>query len=131
MKRYNWIVFAPFYLLVVIVFLGIAQMGSKTVTTIKQQQPVERKHHIVIDAGHGGVDGGATSCSGNKESEDSISSDDKDDGGSLSSADEGVSDKNNESCMSAISAGTILFNAGIIIAAVCLFFKSIGNKGKS
>lgn len=64
-----------------------------------------------------------STSSGNKESEDSISSDDKDDGGSLSSADEGVTDKNNESCMSAISAGTILFNAGIIIAAVCLFFK--------
>lgn len=64
-----------------------------------------------------------STSSGNKESEDSISSDDKDDGGSLSSAGEGVSDKNNESCMSAISAGTILFNAGIIIAAVCLFFK--------
>ena len=64
-----------------------------------------------------------STSSGNKESEDSISSDDKDDGGSLSSAGEGVTDKNNESCMSAISAGTILFNAGIIIAAVCLFFK--------
>ena len=64
-----------------------------------------------------------STSSGNKESEDSISSDDKDDGGSLSSAGEGVSDKNNESCMSAISAGTIFFNAGIIIAAVCLFFK--------
>ena len=61
--------------------------------------------------------------SGNKESEDYISSDDKDDGGSLSSAGEGITDKNNESCMSAISAGTILFNAGIIIAAICLFFK--------
>ena len=64
-----------------------------------------------------------STSSGNKESEDSISSDDIDDGGSLSSADAGITDKNNESCMSAISAGTILFNAGIIIAAVCLFFK--------
>ena len=68
MKRDNWIVFAPFYLLVVIVFLGIAQMGSNTVTTINQQKPVEREHHIVIDAGHGGIDGGATSCTGVLES---------------------------------------------------------------
>ena len=68
MKRDNWIVFAPFYLLVVIVFLGIAQMGSNTVTTINQQRPVERDHHIVIDAGHGGIDGGATSCTGVLES---------------------------------------------------------------
>lgn len=68
MKRDTWIVFTPFYLLVVIVFLGIAQMGSNTVTTIHQQRPVEREHRIVIDAGHGGIDGGATSCTGVLES---------------------------------------------------------------
>lgn len=68
MKRENWIGFAPFYLLVVIVFLGIAKIGSNTVTTIQQQRPVERKHCIVIDAGHGGIDGGATSCTGVLES---------------------------------------------------------------
>ncbi len=68
MKRDNWIVFAPFYLLVVIVFLGIAQFGSDTVTTIRQQRPVDRMHCIVIDAGHGGIDGGATSCTGVLES---------------------------------------------------------------
>lgn len=68
MKRDTWIVFAPFYLLVIIVFLGFAHMGSETVTTIHQQKAVERKHSIVIDAGHGGIDGGATSCTGVLES---------------------------------------------------------------
>ena len=68
MKRENWIVFVPFYLLVVIVFLGIASFGSNTVTTMKQQRPVDRAHRIVIDAGHGGIDGGATSCTGVLES---------------------------------------------------------------
>lgn len=68
MKRDNWIVFAPFYLLVIIVFLGIAQFGSDTVTTVHQQRPVARTHCIVIDAGHGGIDGGATSCTGVLES---------------------------------------------------------------
>ena len=68
MKRDNWIVFVPFYLLVVIVFLGVAHLGSETVTTIHQQQPVDRQHRIVIDAGHGGIDGGATSCTGVLES---------------------------------------------------------------
>jgi N-acetylmuramoyl-L-alanine amidase len=68
MKRENWIVFAPFYLLVVIIFLGIAHVGSETVTTINQRQPVARQHRIIIDAGHGGVDGGATSCTGVLES---------------------------------------------------------------
>ena len=68
MKRDNWVVFAPFYLLVVIVFLGIAVMGSNTVSTMHQQRSVIRKHRIVIDAGHGGIDGGATSCTGVLES---------------------------------------------------------------
>ena len=68
MKRDNWIVFVPFYLLVVIVFLGVTQLGSETVTTIQQLQPVARQHRIVIDAGHGGIDGGATSCTGVLES---------------------------------------------------------------
>ena len=68
MKRENWIGFVPFYLLVVIVILGIASFGSNTVTTMKQQRPVDRTHRIVIDAGHGGIDGGATSCTGVLES---------------------------------------------------------------
>lgn len=68
MKQYHWIVFAPFYLLVVILFLGIAHIGSNTVTTIQQQKAVSRNHMIVIDAGHGGIDGGATTCTGVLES---------------------------------------------------------------
>ena len=68
MKHDNWIVFTPFYLLVVIVFLSIAHMGSNTITTLHQQRAVEREHRIVIDAGHGGIDGGATSCTGVLES---------------------------------------------------------------
>ena len=69
MKRDNWVVFAPFYILVVIVFLGIAHIGSNTVTTIHQQKAVPRQHRFVIDAGHGGIDGGATSCTGMLESQ--------------------------------------------------------------
>lgn len=68
MKHSNWVVFAPFYLLVVILFLGVAQIGSETVTTIRQESAVKRKHTVVIDAGHGGIDGGATSCTGILES---------------------------------------------------------------
>ena len=68
MKRENWIAYVPFYLLVAIVFIGIAKSGSDAVTTIQQQTPPQRQHCIVIDAGHGGIDGGATSCSGVLES---------------------------------------------------------------
>lgn len=68
MKRGNWVSFLPFYLLVVIIFLGAAHLGSETVSTVVQLRPVERKNCIVIDAGHGGIDGGATSCTGVLES---------------------------------------------------------------
>ena len=69
MKRDNWIVFVPFYLLVVILFLGIANWGGEAITTLHQHRPVARTHCIVIDAGHGGIDGGATSCTGVLESQ--------------------------------------------------------------
>ena len=69
MKRDNWVGFVPFYLLVVVMFLGIAQLGSETVTTVNQQRPAERENCIIIDAGHGGIDGGATSCTGVLESQ--------------------------------------------------------------
>ena len=68
MKRDTWIQFVPFYLLIVILFLSMINIGSNTVTTIVQNKPVHRYHTIVIDAGHGGVDGGATSCTGVLES---------------------------------------------------------------
>lgn len=64
MKRDTWISFVPFYLLIAILFIGIAHGSSTAVTTASQNAPIERKHTIIIDAGHGGVDGGATSCSG-------------------------------------------------------------------
>ena len=68
MKRNNWVGFLPFYLLVAIIFIAVAAGGDRAVTTMKQNSAVTRKHTIVIDAGHGGVDGGATSCTGVLES---------------------------------------------------------------
>ena len=67
-KHNQWIAFVPYYLLVVILFLGIAGLGSKTVTTWNQKSPVKRNHRIIVDAGHGGIDGGTTSCTGKLES---------------------------------------------------------------
>ncbi len=43
-------------------------MGSRSVTVMAENEPIEREHTIIIDAGHGGVDGGATSVSGVLES---------------------------------------------------------------
>lgn len=68
MKRENWVAMLPFYLLVSIFFIGIAKGGSEAVSAISQKIPIEREHRIVIDAGHGGIDGGATSCTGVLES---------------------------------------------------------------
>ena len=67
-KHNQWIAFVPYYLLVVILFLGIAGLSSETVTTWNQKSPVERNNRIIIDAGHGGIDGGTTSCTGVLES---------------------------------------------------------------
>ena len=55
------------YLLVVGIFLSGTWLGSRAVTAMAQRTPVERSRTIVIDAGHGGEDGGAVSCTGVSE----------------------------------------------------------------
>ncbi len=69
MKRDNWIAFIPFYLLTMILFIGIARGGSRAVTALAQTRAVSRENCIIIDPGHGGEDGGATSCTGVLESQ--------------------------------------------------------------
>ena len=61
----NWLVF---YGLTICVVLMTVYFGSRTVTVIAENLPIERENCIIIDAGHGGVDGGATSCTGILES---------------------------------------------------------------
>ena len=54
----------------VIVLLGILTLTiSNTVTVLTESKPIVRHHCIVIDPGHGGVDGGATSVHGKLESQ--------------------------------------------------------------
>lgn len=43
--------------------------GSRAIAVLREQIPVQRSHTVVIDAGHGGEDGGATSCTGRLESQ--------------------------------------------------------------
>lgn len=57
-----------FYILIVSIFLTATYWGSAATTTVAQMIPLERHHTVIIDAGHGGVDGGATSCTGKLES---------------------------------------------------------------
>ena len=42
--------------------------GARAVSAIQDRLPVKRPHTVIIDAGHGGEDGGATSCTGRLES---------------------------------------------------------------
>jgi N-acetylmuramoyl-L-alanine amidase len=58
----------PIYALVLIGCLCIAHFGSGAVTVMVENAPLEDRTCIVVDAGHGGIDGGATSCSGVLES---------------------------------------------------------------
>jgi N-acetylmuramoyl-L-alanine amidase len=61
--------FAPFYLAVILVTFLIVQWGNRTVTVMSESAPLTDRHCVIIDAGHGGVDGGATSCTGVLESQ--------------------------------------------------------------
>lgn len=67
LKRSVWGI-GGFYLLIIMLFLCGTFLGNSAVTVISEWQPVERSHRIVIDAGHGGEDGGAISCTGKMES---------------------------------------------------------------
>lgn len=57
-----------FYILIFAIFVSFTYLCSETTAVIAQQIPMERDATIVIDAGHGGEDGGATSCTGIPES---------------------------------------------------------------
>lgn len=59
----------PAYILVLSVFIVSAALISKSVTAMVENAPLDSRKCVVIDAGHGGVDGGATSCTGVLESQ--------------------------------------------------------------
>lgn len=56
--------FVTAYLIVLCLIVATASLGSKTVTNMAAHAPLSNRKCVVIDAGHGGVDGGATSCTG-------------------------------------------------------------------
>ena len=58
-----------FYFLIICIFIASAYLGSETTSVVAGLIPVKREHTIIIDGGHGGVDGGATSCTGVLESQ--------------------------------------------------------------
>lgn len=59
---------APIYALVLSGLIIVTGIGNKVATTMAESTIRENRHIVIIDPGHGGVDGGATSCSGVLES---------------------------------------------------------------
>lgn len=58
----------PIYAVVLVGCILVAHFGSAAVTTLVETAPIEGRTCIIVDAGHGGIDGGATSCTGALES---------------------------------------------------------------
>lgn len=69
LKKSKYYSLIPAYILVLSALLLSAVAGSRVVTTITENTPIQTRKIVIIDAGHGGVDGGATSCTGVLESE--------------------------------------------------------------
>lgn len=57
------------YILTILTTLTLATLGSRAVAVFSQNSGFSREHCFVIDAGHGGPDGGASSCTGVRESD--------------------------------------------------------------
>lgn len=55
------------YLLIFVVFLILPLMGNHAVSVFSESKVLPR--YVIIDAGHGGIDGGAVSCTGVFESQ--------------------------------------------------------------
>ena len=67
MKKTVWVMIPACCL----IFLGIiiaGILGNQAVTVLLENTPLQNRYCFIIDAGHGGVDGGAVSCTGVYES---------------------------------------------------------------
>ncbi len=62
----NWVLG---YGIILSLTMFMTHWGSKAVTVMAETAPARRHHTIIVDPGHGGVDGGATSCTGILESQ--------------------------------------------------------------
>lgn len=56
--------FVPIYSIVILAFVLIAALGNQAVTVLSERLVTQNRHCIILDAGHGGEDGGAVSCTG-------------------------------------------------------------------
>ncbi len=61
--------FWPLYILTGLLFVITVSWGNRAVTVVAENSSTEENTVIIIDAGHGGEDGGASSCTGVLESQ--------------------------------------------------------------
>ena len=69
MKHKVLIALLPEYISVLLLVLLIAVLGNCVVDVYIENAPIPDRTTVIIDAGHGGIDGGATSCTGILESQ--------------------------------------------------------------
>ena len=67
-KKSVFFLLIPGYIIVFFVIFAITFGGDRTITTLSETVYKDTRPQVVIDAGHGGIDGGATSCTGILES---------------------------------------------------------------
>lgn len=67
-NRFGWKSLMLINLAAVALLILFAIGGNRTVSVITEKQIHKPQNYFIIDAGHGGVDGGATSCNGVLES---------------------------------------------------------------
>ena len=67
--KYPYSSLLPVYFLIILCMLIVTIGGSRAVTVLSENSAVSDRKTVVVDAGHGGVDGGATSCTGVLESQ--------------------------------------------------------------
>ena len=69
MKKIRYLSLLPVYAVILSGILGLVFLGNKVVTAVSTYAPIQNRKTVIIDAGHGGEDGGATSCTGVLESQ--------------------------------------------------------------
>ena len=62
-----WRISACLAVVAALTAVGI-RIGSSALTVMSESQPMENRICVILDPGHGGEDGGATSCTGILES---------------------------------------------------------------
>ena len=65
----KWYGYLSIFVAALVAMIVIACAGNRAVTVISEQRPEKYRSCVIIDAGHGGIDGGAVSCTGIYESQ--------------------------------------------------------------